>query len=96
MFTVPPDFLNGKKVRQSSVNHASTTIDASWVRYSQCTSRLETTAAGSIAANLIAATRCVAIKKYSDCIFNKAFPMSMDDRREIVVKVPNPNAGAPP
>ncbi|KAJ5143876.1 uncharacterized protein N7515_002663 [Penicillium bovifimosum] len=48
-----------------------------------------------VAADSIGAARCVDIKKYPDGMFNKAFLMSMDDGREIIAKVPNPNAGVP-
>ncbi|RWQ95008.1 phosphotransferase enzyme family protein [Paecilomyces variotii] len=48
-----------------------------------------------VAADSVGASRCVAIKKYPDGMYNKAFLMSMDDGREVVAKVPNPNAGAP-
>ncbi|KAJ9357086.1 hypothetical protein DTO027B9_3225 [Paecilomyces variotii] len=48
-----------------------------------------------VAADSVGASRCVAIKKYPDGMYNKAFLMSMDNGREVVAKVPNPNAGAP-
>ncbi|KAJ0417769.1 kinase-like domain-containing protein [Aspergillus carlsbadensis] len=48
-----------------------------------------------IAAESIGAAKCVAIKKYPDGMFNKAFLMTMDDGRELIAKVPNPNAGIP-
>ena len=47
------------------------------------------------AAESIAAVRCVSIKKFIDGMYNKAFLMTMDDGREVVAKVPNPNAGFP-
>ena len=46
-----------------------------------------------VAADSIGAAQCISVKKYSDGMFNKAFLMSMDDGREVVAKVPNPNAG---
>ncbi|KAF1960787.1 phosphotransferase enzyme family protein [Byssothecium circinans] len=49
----------------------------------------------SIAGDSIGAKQCISIKKYPDGMFNKAFLMSMDDGREVVAKVPNPNAGVP-
>ncbi|GAQ04126.1 hypothetical protein ALT_1447 [Aspergillus lentulus] len=49
----------------------------------------------SVAADSIGAAQCVSIKKYPDGMFNKAFLMTMDDGREVVAKVPNPNAGVP-
>ncbi|PYI05926.1 hypothetical protein BO78DRAFT_446811 [Aspergillus sclerotiicarbonarius CBS 121057] len=47
------------------------------------------------AAESIGATQCISIQKYPDGMFNKAFLMTMDNGREIVAKVPNPNAGVP-
>ena len=46
-----------------------------------------------VAADSVGAARCIAIKKYPDGMFNKAFLMSMDNGREVIAKVPNPNAG---
>lgn len=48
-----------------------------------------------VAADAIDATQCISIKKYADGMFNKAFLMSMDNGREVVAKVSNPNAGIP-
>lgn len=48
-----------------------------------------------VAADLVGAAQCVSIKKYHDGMFNKAFLLSMEDGREVVAKVPNPNAGVP-
>ncbi|KAJ5571061.1 phosphotransferase enzyme family protein [Penicillium sp. DV-2018c] len=48
-----------------------------------------------VAADSVGASRCISIKKYPDGMFNKAFLMSMDDGREVIAKVPNPNAGVP-
>ncbi|KAJ5115224.1 hypothetical protein NUU61_000983 [Penicillium alfredii] len=48
-----------------------------------------------VAADSVGASRCISIKKYPDGMFNKAFLMSMDDGRQVVAKVPNPNAGVP-
>lgn len=48
-----------------------------------------------VAAESVGAARCISIKKYPDGMFNKAFLMSMDDGREVIAKVPNPNAGVP-
>ena len=47
------------------------------------------------AADSVEAAQCVSIKKYPDGMFNKSFVLSMDDGREVVAKVPNPNAGIP-
>ncbi|PLN85569.1 kinase-like domain-containing protein, partial [Aspergillus taichungensis] len=48
-----------------------------------------------IAADSVGAAQCISITKYPDGMFNKAFLMSMDNGREVIAKVPNPNAGAP-
>jgi hypothetical protein len=48
-----------------------------------------------IAAKTIGALQCVSIMKYPDGMFNKAFLMTMDDGRQAVPKVPNPNEGIP-
>lgn len=45
-----------------------------------------------VAADSVGAAQCISIKKYPDGMFNKALLMSMDNGREVVVKVPNPNA----
>lgn len=47
------------------------------------------------AADSIGAAQCVSINKYPDGMSNKAFLMSMEDGRENIAKVPNPNAGIP-
>ncbi|KAM5454775.1 hypothetical protein MaudCBS49596_002072 [Microsporum audouinii] len=46
-----------------------------------------------VAADSIGAAQCISVKKYPDGMFSKAFLLSMDDGREVVAKVPNPNAG---
>ncbi|KAJ5186517.1 hypothetical protein N7449_011281 [Penicillium cf. viridicatum] len=43
----------------------------------------------------VGASKCISIEKYPDDMFNKAFLMTMDNGREVVSKVPNPNAGVP-
>lgn len=48
-----------------------------------------------VAADSVGAAQCISIKKYPDGMFNKALLMSMDNGREVVVKVPNPNASVP-
>ncbi|OQD76199.1 hypothetical protein PENDEC_c005G03900 [Penicillium decumbens] len=48
-----------------------------------------------VAADSVGAAQCISIKKYPDGMFNKALLMSMNNGREVVVKVPNPNAGVP-
>ncbi|EEQ83333.1 phosphotransferase enzyme family protein [Blastomyces dermatitidis ER-3] len=46
-----------------------------------------------VAADSVGATKCISIKKYPDSMFDKTFLMSMENGREVVAKVPNPNAG---
>lgn len=48
-----------------------------------------------VAADSVGATQCIAIKKYPDGMFNKAFLMTMENGREVIAKMPNPNAGIP-
>ncbi|KAJ5941879.1 phosphotransferase enzyme family protein [Penicillium verrucosum] len=48
-----------------------------------------------VAADSVGAAQCISIKKYPDGMFNKTFLMTMNDGREVVAKVPNPNAGVP-
>lgn len=48
-----------------------------------------------VAADAVGASYCISVKKYPDGMFNKAFVMTMDNGREVVAKVPNPNAGIP-
>ena len=46
-----------------------------------------------IATRSIGSSSCVEIEKLTEGNFNKAFLMTMDDGRQVVAKVPNPNAG---
>ena len=46
-----------------------------------------------IAASTVESGCCVAIEKYPDGQYTKAFLMTMDDGKQVVAKVPNPNAG---
>ena len=46
-----------------------------------------------IAASSVDSSRCVAIEKYPDGQHAKAFLMTMEDGKQVVAKVPNPNAG---
>ncbi|PYH76647.1 phosphotransferase enzyme family protein [Aspergillus uvarum CBS 121591] len=57
--------------------------------------RFDMNSLARVAAESVGAARCISIKKYPDGMFNKAFLMSMDDGREVIAKVPNPNAGVP-
>ncbi|KAL2817336.1 phosphotransferase enzyme family protein [Aspergillus granulosus] len=57
--------------------------------------RFDLNSLAKVAADSVGAARCIAVKKYPDGMFNKAFLMSMDDGQEVIAKVPNPNAGVP-
>ncbi|KGO48060.1 Aminoglycoside phosphotransferase [Penicillium expansum] len=48
-----------------------------------------------VATNSVGAAQCISIRKYPDGMFNKTFLMTMEDGREFVAKVHNPNAGYP-
>ncbi|KAG6020782.1 hypothetical protein E4U40_005846 [Claviceps sp. LM458 group G5] len=47
------------------------------------------------AARAVQADRCLSIKKYPDGMYNRTLLLSMDNGKEIVAKIPNPNAGQP-
>ena len=46
-----------------------------------------------VAASSIGAERCVQVEKCPDGLYNKAYVFRMSDGREVIGKVPNPNAG---
>lgn len=46
-----------------------------------------------IAASTVDSKCCVAIEKYPDGQYSKAFLMTMEDGKQVVAKLPNPNAG---
>ncbi|KAJ5374541.1 phosphotransferase enzyme family protein [Penicillium concentricum] len=48
-----------------------------------------------VAADSVSGAKFISIKKYPDGMFNKANLMTMEDGQEVVVKVPDPNAGVP-
>ncbi|KAG6282022.1 hypothetical protein E4U48_005427 [Claviceps purpurea] len=45
------------------------------------------------AARVVQADRCLSIKKYPDGMYNRILLLSMDNGKEVVAKIPNPNAG---
>lgn len=47
----------------------------------------------SIAAHAVGSTTCVKVEKLAEGEFNKALFLKMDDGKEAVARVPNPNAG---
>ncbi|RLL93367.1 hypothetical protein CFD26_102036 [Aspergillus turcosus] len=48
-----------------------------------------------LAASAIGARSCTQVLKISEGQYNKVFRLTMDDGREIIAKLPNPNAGRP-
>lgn len=48
-----------------------------------------------ILAEAIGARQCVKIEKLSEGNFNKVFLITMIDGRDLIAKLPNPNAGRP-
>jgi len=46
-----------------------------------------------VAAQSVDASECVAISKYPDGLYNKALLLTMNNGKEVVAKVPQPNAG---
>lgn len=48
-----------------------------------------------IATSSTASRSCVAVRKLPEGQYNKAFLLTMDDRKRVIAKVPNPNAGRP-
>jgi hypothetical protein len=40
-------------------------------------------------------TRCVRISKLPEGLYNKVFSLKMEDGREVLARIPNPNAGYP-
>ncbi len=46
-----------------------------------------------IAASTVDSRRCVTVEKYPDGQFSKVFLMTMENGKQVVAKVPNPNAG---
>ncbi|KAL9121399.1 MAG: hypothetical protein Q9187_002038 [Circinaria calcarea] len=55
--------------------------------------RFNVTELASLAAKAVGSKSCVAIQKYPDGMYNKALLMTMEDGKQVVAKVPNPNAG---
>ncbi|KAK2734335.1 hypothetical protein FQN57_001702 [Myotisia sp. PD_48] len=49
----------------------------------------------STAANSVGTTRCIDIEKCPDGLYNKAFILTMDNNRQVIAKVQNPNADRP-
>jgi len=48
-----------------------------------------------LAASAIGSDSCVKVVKISEGQYNKVFLLTMNDGREVIAKLPNPNAGLP-
>ncbi|KAL5396250.1 hypothetical protein PMIN03_012976 [Paraphaeosphaeria minitans] len=48
-----------------------------------------------VSAQAIGARSCVKVEKLPEGNFSKVFLIAMDDGRELIAKLPNPNAGRP-
>ena len=48
-----------------------------------------------IGAKAVGSSFCREVKKFPDGLYNKALHLTMDDGKEAVAKIPNPNAGQP-
>lgn len=48
-----------------------------------------------IAARAVGSGSCTNVRKIPEGNFNKALLLSMDDGKEVVAKIPNPNTGLP-
>lgn len=49
----------------------------------------------NIASQAVRTRSCTNVKKMPEGNFNKVLLLSMDDGKEVVAKIPNPNAGLP-
>ncbi|KAK4464360.1 phosphotransferase [Cladorrhinum samala] len=61
----------------------------------QRTVRFDMNRLAQIAASSIGAESCIAVTKCPDGMYTKAYILRMSDGREVIAKVPNPNAGVP-
>ncbi|OAL28138.1 hypothetical protein AYO20_09557 [Fonsecaea nubica] len=48
-----------------------------------------------VATEAITANKCINVEKCPDGLYNKSYLFTMDDGRQVIGKVPNPNAGVP-
>ena len=48
-----------------------------------------------LAASAVGSRSCTQVLKFSEGQYNKVFQLTMDDGREVIAKLPNPNAGRP-
>lgn len=48
-----------------------------------------------VAASAVGSKACTYVLKISEGQYNKLFQLTIDDRRDIIAKLPNPNAGRP-
>ncbi len=61
----------------------------------QRTNRFDMNELARVAAASVGADRCIQVDKCPDGLYNKAYLFRMEDGREVIGKVPNPNAGLP-
>lgn len=57
--------------------------------------KFDITALLKLAATSIGSESCVEVVKISEGQYNKVFQLTMNDGREVIAKLPNPNAGRP-
>ncbi|RMZ84416.1 hypothetical protein DV738_g463, partial [Chaetothyriales sp. CBS 135597] len=62
---------------------------------SKRTVRFDMNQLARIAADSIMAKKCINVEKCPDGMYNKSYLFTMDDGRQVIGKVPNPNAGLP-
>lgn len=48
-----------------------------------------------LAASAVGSKSCIHVLKLSEGQYNKVFQITMDDGKEVITKLPNPNAGTP-
>jgi hypothetical protein len=47
------------------------------------------------AARAVQANHCLSVKNYPDGMYNRVLLLSMDNGKDVIAKIPNPNAGQP-
>ena len=57
--------------------------------------KFDVTALCQVAADAVGSRSCTNITKLPEGNFNKALLLTMDDGKEVIAKIPNPNAGHP-
>lgn len=49
----------------------------------------------SLAVKVVGSTGCVSMTKFAEGGYNKVFRLTMDDGKQVLARIPNPNAGPP-